>query len=69
MAKTTPRKRNWRSNDDSALRSFIVRPNAESLHPSAETVLAAVCGNPMSRSIIDSYAFRFPVRVMTEVLQ
>jgi hypothetical protein len=54
----------WRDWPESAIRSFPSMPNAASLHPDASTVFAAVCGNPESRAIADSYAFRFPVTIV-----
>jgi len=65
--KTQTKKRTWRDIADATHRSFEDLPSAESTHPGPHTVIAAVCGSPEHRSIIDSYAFRFPVTTV-EVL-
>jgi hypothetical protein len=63
-SKSTRRTITWRDYPDHLHRRFSQQPNPESLRPDHDTVLAAICGNPESRAIIDSYAFRFPVTVM-----
>jgi hypothetical protein len=65
MAKTKQqtRKPTWRDYSDAAHRPFMTRPNPESLHPGPETVIRAIGGDEEARSIIDSYAFRFPVTI------
>jgi hypothetical protein len=59
--------RSWRDTPDCMHRSYTQRPNPESLHPDADTVLDAVGGNRIARAIVDAYAFRHPVTVVTDL--
>lgn len=61
--------RTWRDYSDAMHRGFSKLPSPQSLHPDADTVFAAVSGDRHSRAIVDSYAFRFPVTVVSEVIQ
>jgi hypothetical protein len=59
--------RTWRDINDSVHRAFSQRPNPESLHPDADTVFASVSGSRTARAIVDAYAFRHPVTVVTDL--
>lgn len=64
-----PTKPNWRNNDDARYHGYPSWPSPESLHPGPRVTLAFVAGDEESQAIVDAYAFRFPVTVVSEVLQ
>lgn len=68
-AQPKPQRLSWRSYDDRSHRSFPAMPSPRSLHPDADTVIAAVSGNPEARAIVASYACHLPVTIVAEVLQ
>ena len=65
---STTRKITWRDYSDASHRTFTSRPGPESLCPTTSTIHRAISGDPTARIVIDSYAFRFPVRIV-EVLE
>lgn len=67
-APTKPRQRSCPEYSDGPANRFHRWPSPESLHPDADTVFNAICGNLSSRCIVDAYAFRFPVTIVQEVL-
>jgi hypothetical protein len=61
-------KRTWRDIPDGLHRGFSGWPSPPSLHPDDSTIFDAVAGNIAARAVVDAWAFRFPVRIVSEVL-
>jgi hypothetical protein len=63
---STTLKRTWRDNPDRLHRGFPAWPSPESLHPTEDTMMAAITGDESARAIICSYAacrYSYPMEV------